>query len=165
MIADLIAEDLKSGRLGARDRLPTLRELALELDLNYTTVARAYAEARKRGLIESRPGTGTRVRGANPGLPLRAGTGAEMTMNMPPEPQDAALLARLHEGAAAVMAQADMAALLRYQDFGGTPEDRARPPCSWLRPPAAARRRTPRAGVPRHPQRAGRAGVAAGTAG
>ncbi len=132
LIADLIAEDLKSGRLVARDRLPTLRELALGLALNYTTVARAYAEARKRGLIESRPGTGTRVRGANPGLPLRGGSGAEMTMNMPPEPQDPALLARLHDSAAAVMAQADLATLLRYQDFGGAPADKAAA-VDWLR--------------------------------
>jgi DNA-binding transcriptional MocR family regulator len=124
LIADLIAEDLKSGRLSPRERLPTLRELAEVLDLNYTTVARAYAEARKRGLVDSRPGMGTRVRSRNPGLPLRGGSGAEMTMNMPPEPHDEALLAHLHDSAAEVMAQADFGQLLRYQDFGGSPEDR-----------------------------------------
>ena len=36
LIADLIAEDLRSGRLTARERLPTLRELADSLKLNYT---------------------------------------------------------------------------------------------------------------------------------
>ena len=133
LIAELIAEDLKSGRLSPRDRLPTLRELALALGLNYTTVARAYAEARKRGLIDSRPGTGTRVRGASPGLPLRGGSGAEMTMNMPPEPDDPALLAQMHDSAAAVMAQADLASLLRYQDFGGSAADRAAG-AAWLKP-------------------------------
>ncbi|CAH2807719.1 MAG: Transcriptional regulator, GntR family domain / Aspartate aminotransferase (EC [uncultured Caballeronia sp.] len=40
-----------------RDRLPGLRDLANELQLNYTTVARAYAEARKRGLLDSVPAT------------------------------------------------------------------------------------------------------------
>ncbi len=124
LIADLIAEDLACGRLAARDRLPTLRELADDLRLNYTTVARAYAEARKRGLIVSRPGAGSFLRGAGPSLPLRGGSGAEMTMNLPPEPQDAGLLDRLHEGATDLMARADMWALLRYQDFGGTPADR-----------------------------------------
>ena len=44
LLADLIADDIKTGRLGVRDRLPTLRELAADLDLNYTTVARGYAE-------------------------------------------------------------------------------------------------------------------------
>ncbi|RYF65640.1 MAG: GntR family transcriptional regulator, partial [Comamonadaceae bacterium] len=73
LLADLIADDIKSGRLGARDKLPTLRDLAVALDLNYTTVARGYAEARKRGLIDSRAGSGTFIRGSSPSLPLRGG--------------------------------------------------------------------------------------------
>ncbi len=93
LIADLIGEDLRDGRLAARDRLPTLRELADQLQLNYTTVARAYAEARKRGLIDSRVGAGSFVRGRAPALRLRGGTAAEMTMNLPPEPADPALIA------------------------------------------------------------------------
>lgn len=132
LIADLIAEDLRSGRLTARERLPTLRELADALQLNYTTVARAYAEARKRGLIDSRPGMGTYVRGTSPALPLRGGSGAEMTMNLPPEPQDPALLERMHGSAAALMAEADLYTLMRYQDFGGSPEDKAAA-MGWLR--------------------------------
>ena len=132
LIADLIAEDLRDGRLAARDRLPTLRDLSDQLHLNYTTVARAYAEARKRGLIDSRPGMGTYVRGTSPALPLRGGGGAEMTMNLPPEPQDAALVQRLQASAAELLARADPYALLRYQDFGGTAEDRAAA-VHWLR--------------------------------
>jgi DNA-binding transcriptional MocR family regulator len=132
LIAELIAEDVRTGRLVARDRLPKLRDLADELGLNYTTVARAYAEARKRGLIDSRPGMGTFVRGHAPALPLRGGSGAEMTMNMPPEPQEPALVARMQAGAADVMARTDPYALLRYQDFGGTPEDRLAA-AGWLR--------------------------------
>ncbi len=54
MIPDLIEEDLASGRLQARDRLPALRDLADALQLNYTTVARAYAEARACGLPRRR---------------------------------------------------------------------------------------------------------------
>ena len=132
LMADLIAEDIRTGRLGARDRLPTLRELAEDLGLNYTTVARGYSEARKRGLIDSRSGMGTFIRGTSPGLPLRGGSGAEMTMNLPPEPQDAGLLARMHESASRVIASADLYALLRYQDFGGTPHDRE-VAVGWLR--------------------------------
>jgi len=132
MLADLIADDIRTGRLSARDQLPTLRDLAADLRLNYTTVARGYAEARKRGLIDSRSGTGTFIRGSSPSLPLRGGSGAEMTMNLPPEPQDAALLARMNESASRVMADADMYDLLRYQDFGGTPRDREAG-MQWLR--------------------------------
>ena len=37
LLADLIADDIKTGRLGVRDRLPTLRELAADLDpVSYT---------------------------------------------------------------------------------------------------------------------------------
>lgn len=132
LIADLIAEDLRNGRLAARDKLPTLRELSDSLHLNYTTVARAYAEARKRGLIDSRPGMGSFVRGSSPALPLRGGSGAEMTMNLPPEPADAALLARMSESAAELMARSDPYELLRYQDFGGSPEDKEAA-VVWLR--------------------------------
>ncbi|MDB5818940.1 MAG: GntR family transcriptional regulator, partial [Rhizobacter sp.] len=98
--------------------------LADTLSLNYTTVARAYTEARKRGLIDSRPGMGTFVRSSGPAVPLRAGTASEMTMNLPPEPDDPALLARMHEGAADVMASSHLYDVLRYQDFGGTPADK-----------------------------------------
>lgn len=132
MLADLIADDIRTGRLSARDQLPTLRDLAADLRLNYTTVARGYAEARKRGLIDSRSGTGTFIRGSSPSLPLRGGSGAEMTMNLPPEPQDAALLDRMKESASRVMADADLYDLLRYQDFGGTPRDREAG-MQWLR--------------------------------
>ena len=132
LIADLIAEDVRNGRLGSRDRLPTLRDLSDQLRLNYTTVARAYAEARKRGLIDSRPGMGTFVRGSAPALPLRGGSGAEMTMNLPPEPAEPALVERLQTSATELMARADPYTLMRYQDFGGTLPDRGAA-VQWLR--------------------------------
>lgn len=123
-LADLIADDLRSGRLKSGDRLPPLRELAAALGLNYSTVARGLAEARKRGLIDSRVGSGTYIRGAAPALPLRDGNSADMTMNLPPEPDDPALLAQLQDSTAAAMRAADPWALLRYQDFGGSPQQR-----------------------------------------
>lgn len=123
VIPDLIEEDLASGRLRPRDRLPGLRDLARALQLNYTTVARAYAEARKRGLLDARAGSGTFVRGRTQTLPLAGGSSVEMSMNMPPEPPE--LAARLRESSAQLFASADPYRLLRYQDFGGTPEDRA----------------------------------------
>jgi len=122
-IPDLIEEALANGQLQVRDRLPGLRDMAEALNLNYSTVARAYSEARKRGLIDAKAGAGTYVRGRAPSLPLRAGTSAEMTMNMPPEPPE--LVARLRESAATLVGAADPYMLLRYQDFGGTPADRA----------------------------------------
>ena len=61
-IADAIAEDIRSGKLAPLDRLPPQRKLARRLNIDFTTVARGYVEAQKRGLIESRVGHGTFVR-------------------------------------------------------------------------------------------------------
>jgi DNA-binding transcriptional MocR family regulator len=132
LIPDLIAEDLQQGRLAPRERLPPLRELATRLQLNYTTVVRGFAEARERGLIASRPGLGSYVRGSFIGLPLRAGTGAEMTMNLPPEIEDHPALRALQESAAAAITAAPLHDLMRYQDFGGSSRDRALA-AQWLR--------------------------------
>jgi DNA-binding transcriptional MocR family regulator len=132
LIADMIAEDVSSGRLVARDKLPTLRVLAEQLRLDYTTVARAYAEARKRGLLDSRPGMGTFIRGTSPSLPLRGGGNAEMTMNLPPEPDNAPLLQHMHESASRLMAQVNLYDLMRYQDVGGLIEDKEAA-TEWLR--------------------------------
>ena len=63
-IADAIADDAESGRLAPGTRLPTHRALAATLGIDVTTVSRAYAEARRRGLVVGHVGRGTYVRGA-----------------------------------------------------------------------------------------------------
>src|SRR4051812_7011060 len=62
-IAEAIQDDLAEGRLLPAQRLPAQRQLARLLGLDFTTVARGYAEAQRRGLIESRVGEGTFVIG------------------------------------------------------------------------------------------------------
>lgn len=132
LIPELIADDLQQGRLAPRERLPPLRDLARELALDYTTVVRGVALARERGLIASRPGLGTFTRGSFIGLPLRAGTGAEMTMNQPPEIEDHPAMKALQEAAAQVIATSHLPDLMRYQDFGGTARERD-VAAGWLR--------------------------------
>ena len=51
-IADAIAEDISNGTLSPSDRLPPQRKLAQRLEVDFTTVARGYVEAQRRGLIE-----------------------------------------------------------------------------------------------------------------
>ena len=129
-IADAIGDDIAAGRLAASDRLPPQRDLAERLGLNFTTVARGYVEAQRRGLIEARVGQGTFVKGGRrplPRVPLRPSAPrrsapVDFTMNLPPEPEDPALLAQMGEGLAAVAA--DLPGLLRYQGFGGAPADK-----------------------------------------
>src|SRR3984957_6345887 len=123
-IAEAISSDLAAGRLAPGDRLPPQRELAQRLSLDFTTVARGYVEASKRGLVESIVGRGTFVRRAAMvrGQPAPGRSRADFSMNMPPEPEDPALIARMRDGFASVAG--DLASLLRYQGFGGSPADR-----------------------------------------
>ncbi len=130
-IADAIAADVAAGRLAPGDRLPPQRELARRLSIDFTTVARGYVEAGKRGLIESIVGRGTFVRRSAVvrGEPGHRLSRADFSMNMPPEPDDPELIARMRAGFASV--GADLGSLLRYQGFGGSPLDRDAA-SSWL---------------------------------
>ncbi len=123
-IADAIEADIVAGRLAPGDGLPPQRELARRLGLDFTTVARGYVEAGKRGLLESVVGRGTFVRrkAMVRGEPGPRRSRADFTMNMPPEPEDPELLARMRAGFASVAE--DLDSLLRYQGFGGSPLDR-----------------------------------------
>lgn len=47
------------GRLGTGDQLPTVRSLAVDLQVNPNTVARAYSELEIRGIVTTQQGTGT----------------------------------------------------------------------------------------------------------
>jgi DNA-binding transcriptional MocR family regulator len=127
-IADLIASDVKEGRLSAGDRLPPQRRLASRLAIDFTTVARGYSEAQKRGLVESRVGQGTFVRAAlepkrepRPSAHPRAEI-VDLSMNLPPEPDDPGLIAKMQAGVEEV--SRDLVSLLRYQGFGGAPADK-----------------------------------------
>lgn len=47
------------GRLKAGSKLPTVRGLAVDLEINPNTVARAYSELEIRGIVDTQQGTGT----------------------------------------------------------------------------------------------------------
>jgi GntR family transcriptional regulator len=57
-ITDQVRRAVATGRLRVDDQLPSVRALAEELVLNPNTVARAYSDLAREGLIESRPGRG-----------------------------------------------------------------------------------------------------------
>lgn len=125
LIADAIGADIATGRLVAEQRLPAQRMLAEILGIDFTTVARAYTEAQKRGLVDSTVGRGTFVCGRRSLAIPRAVAGrpnVDLSMNMPPEPSSPELLELMRSGLGAI--GGDMAALLRYQDFGGSALDR-----------------------------------------
>ena len=61
-IAEQVQLAVARGELAPGDRLPTVRELAVELRVNSNTVARVYADLEREGLLEARRGLGTFVR-------------------------------------------------------------------------------------------------------
>jgi len=61
MIVDALADDIASGRMAAGSRLPPHRDLAWRLKCTVGTIARAYAEAARQGLVSGQVGRGTYV--------------------------------------------------------------------------------------------------------
>lgn len=57
-ITEQVRMAVATGRLSVTEQLPSVRALAEELILNPNTVARAYADLAREGLIETRPGRG-----------------------------------------------------------------------------------------------------------
>jgi GntR family transcriptional regulator len=57
-ITDQVRLAVATGRLTVGDQLPSVRVLAETLVLNPNTVARAYSDLAREGLLESRPGRG-----------------------------------------------------------------------------------------------------------
>jgi len=60
-----------AGRLGAGEELPPIRVLAEQLLVNPNTVARAYLELERAGIVTKRQGSGTYV--SEIGSPLKRG--------------------------------------------------------------------------------------------
>ena len=123
-IADAIESDISTGILVPGARLPTQRALADRLGIDFTTVTRAYSEARRRGLLEGLVGQGTYVRRAVVPVPRSPGGVADTSMNLPPRFDDVGLVARMWKGISALQAEGGIDLLLRYQEPGGTRIDR-----------------------------------------
>ncbi|WP_207480675.1 aminotransferase-like domain-containing protein [Arenibaculum pallidiluteum] len=130
-VVDALEADIAAGSLPPGRRLPTHRSLAAALRVDLTTITRAYAEARRRGLVDAAVGRGTFVRA----VPRRAPAKAEidLSMNMPPQPPGAAIPTRLAQATAAVLRRTDPAQLLSYHPSGGSLADR-RVGAAWLAP-------------------------------
>lgn len=129
-IADAIEAAISSGQLAPGDKLPPQRRLAAMLKLDFTTAARGYAEAAKRGLIGSTVGRGSFVlnRGSEASLSPRAAP-ADLTMNLPPDLDDTVLAERMRAGLQEVARE--LVPLLHYQGFGGSAQAK-HAALSWL---------------------------------
>ena len=54
-----LRESIATGRLRPGDQLPTVRQLAVDLQVNANTIARVYAELERAGVIETKRGVGS----------------------------------------------------------------------------------------------------------
>lgn len=60
-IVEQVQKMVSSGELKVGDQLPTVRQLATELRVNFNTVARAYRMLDEAGLISTQHGRGTYI--------------------------------------------------------------------------------------------------------
>jgi DNA-binding transcriptional MocR family regulator len=134
-IVDALAADIASGRLVRGQQIPTHRALASALDIDLTTVTRAYGEARRRGLLEAQVGRGTFIsettaRAAG-NIPFQVKI--DLSMNLPPQPVEANLDSRIAQGLQSIQNEASFSAFLNYQYPGGSDDERE-VAAKWLRP-------------------------------
>jgi GntR family transcriptional regulator len=60
-VCEQVKYAVATGALAPGDRLPTIREVAAETRVNRNTIARAYSELERAGIIASRSGKGSFV--------------------------------------------------------------------------------------------------------
>ncbi len=60
-LIDQVLGGVATGTLRGGDQLPTVRQVAVDLEINPNTVVRAYRELEIRGALETQQGTGTFV--------------------------------------------------------------------------------------------------------
>jgi DNA-binding transcriptional MocR family regulator len=128
-IADALQAAVADGSLKPGERLPAQRRLAAKLDVDLTTITRAYDEARRRNLLEGRGARGTYVAAPKAELsPL-----LDLSMNTPPPPDGVDFNDLLKQGLSQVLMRADNALLMTYHLGGGSDADR-KAGARWLEP-------------------------------
>ena len=64
-IVDNLKQNLATGELTPGEQLPTVRQLADQLNINFNTIARAYRILDEEGIITTQHGRGTFIRTAS----------------------------------------------------------------------------------------------------
>ena len=73
-IVDMILSGISAGTILPGERLPTIRDLAVKLEVNPNTVVKAYSQLQLLGFLDMQQGTGAFV---HPQPPPQAGRNAE----------------------------------------------------------------------------------------
>ena len=119
-IVNYIEQAIGDGRLRPGDRVPPQRDLAKTLGVDLTTVTRAYAEAKRRNLVDAKGALGTFI--AAPRAELAAVV--DMSMNVPPPPAQVDFDDMLRRGLSQVLLRSDPHLLMTYHLGGGSTADR-----------------------------------------
>lgn len=67
-IVNQVIFGVANGMLKPGERLPTVRQLAVDLQVNLNTISKAYSELEIRGVVNTQQGTGTFVSERNTGF-------------------------------------------------------------------------------------------------
>ena len=122
-IVEALEADIRRGSILPGERLPAQRAIAEALDVDLTTVTRAFNEARRRGLVAAQAGRGTFVRedpepGGGP-APL-----LDLSMNIPPQPAAIDFRRLFAQTMNAVLSGPRGGLCLQYQQSAGALADR-----------------------------------------
>jgi GntR family transcriptional regulator len=101
-----VRQSVLLGYLRAGDRLPTVKEVAVDLAINPNTVVKAYRQLEHEGLTAGRPGQGTFITGTltEPGPGASAEAGAELRRSLERWLRDAAAAGLSEEAVTALIA-------------------------------------------------------------
>lgn len=128
-IVTTLEEAVARGTLRHGDRLPPQRALAKRLGIDLTTVTRAYAEARRRGLLDAMTGRGSFVSTRRE----PSGPTIDLGMNIPPAPRGIRLTDLMKRGLDEVLLRSSADLLMSYHVGAGSQADRAAG-AAWLEP-------------------------------
>ncbi len=131
-LANALEADIASGRLAAGARLPPQRELADFLDLNFTTVTRAYNLCRERNLIYGTTGRGTFVSPLPGKNLLRRGGGRREIIELGLVKGFDQIRAPILEASRSVLQKGYIDELYSYAEPAGHPHQRAAG-AHWMR--------------------------------
>ncbi len=132
-IVEALEADIRSGRVARGDRLPSQRAIAETLNVDLTTVTRAFNEARRRGLVAAQAGRGTFI---SETLEARSSSESltpliDLSMNIPPQPQAANLRRIFPQGITEILGGSRGLLSLHYQESNGAESDR-QSAANWL---------------------------------
>ena len=65
-IVDMAIAGISGGAIAPGDKLPTIRELAVQLEVNPNTIVKAYSQLQMMGFLDTQQGTGAFVRAPLP---------------------------------------------------------------------------------------------------